>query len=179
MICCFILLISSQFSLQHDNYLDEWAVHLVGGYKNAIKFAKKHDLELIDKIGTLKDYYVFKLAHHRRKRMANDDDFDQFESQLKLHRNVRWLERQRKLTRVKRDYVDRSLEANQLLLDNYSKKDPLWDKTWYLNGHNANLPDMNVTGAWRLGFTGKGVSVTFLDDGLEHNHPDIQQNYVT
>lgn len=172
--CCFILLACCQISLQHDNYLDEWAVHLVGGYKHAKEFAKKHDLELIDKIGTLKNYYVFKLAHHRKKRMINEDDFNQFELQLRQHRNVRWLERQRKIRRVKRDFINKPTEVKQI----NSLQDPLWDKTWYLNGNNKNLPDMNVTGAWKLGFTGKGVSVTFLDDGLEHNHPDIQQNYV-
>lgn len=36
---------------------------------------------------------------------------------------------------------------------------------------------MNVTGAWALGYTGKGVSVTILDDGIEWSHPDLKQNY--
>lgn len=61
---------------------------------------------------------------------------------------------------------------------------------------------MNITSAWKQGFSGKGVSVTFLDDGLEwvswicfmfiyleqlfcfivrfqiyKDHPDIIQNY--
>lgn len=38
---------------------------------------------------------------------------------------------------------------------------------------------MNVQQAWDDGFTGKGVVVTILDDGLEKNHPDIQPNYVS
>ena len=33
-------------------------------------------------------------------------------------------------------------------------------------GHN-----MDVEGAWRQGFTGRGVSVTILDDGIEKDHP--------
>jgi len=37
---------------------------------------------------------------------------------------------------------------------------------------------MNITGAWLQGYTGKGVSLTFLDDGLEWDHPDIIKNYV-
>ncbi|XP_023335904.1 furin-like protease 2 [Eurytemora carolleeae] len=36
---------------------------------------------------------------------------------------------------------------------------------------------MNVKPAWDLGFTGKGVVVTILDDGIQHNHPDLAQNY--
>lgn len=59
------------------------------------------------------------------------------------------------------------------------REDPFWNDMWYLNrnARNSNLPDMNVTGAWDAGYSGKGVSVTFLDDGLERDHPDIEQNY--
>lgn len=38
--------------------------------------------------------------------------------------------------------------------------------------------DHNVREAWDLGYTGKGVVVTILDDGLERTHPDIAPNYV-
>ena len=31
--------------------------------------------------------------------------------------------------------------------------------------------------AWRLGYTGRGVVVTILDDGIQHNHPDLSANY--
>ena len=29
-----------------------------------------------------------------------------------------------------------------------------------------------------MGYTGRGQVVTFLDDGLEFDHPDLQENYV-
>lgn len=38
--------------------------------------------------------------------------------------------------------------------------------------------DHNVREAWALGYTGRGVVVTILDDGLERTHPDIAPNYV-
>jgi len=38
---------------------------------------------------------------------------------------------------------------------------------------------MNVVSAWQLGYTGKGVVVTILDDGVEHNHTDLLINYVS
>lgn len=38
---------------------------------------------------------------------------------------------------------------------------------------------MNIMGAWRRGYTGKDVVVTILDDGIERNHPDLVQNYVS
>lgn len=38
---------------------------------------------------------------------------------------------------------------------------------------------MNVGFAWRKGYTGKGVVITILDDGIQPNHPDLYQNYVS
>ncbi len=33
--------------------------------------------------------------------------------------------------------------------------------------------------AWTQGFTGSGVVVTILDDGIEKDHPDLARNYVS
>lgn len=38
---------------------------------------------------------------------------------------------------------------------------------------------MNIPAAWRRGYTGKGVVVSVLDDGLEREHPDLKPNYVS
>jgi len=36
-----------------------------------------------------------------------------------------------------------------------------------------------VMAAWKMGYTGKGIVITILDDGLEKDHPDLQANYVS
>lgn len=46
---------------------------------------------------------------------------------------------------------------------------------WHLNRGQGQ--DMNVIEAWNEGFTGKGVVVSILDDGLEISHPDLSKNY--
>lgn len=38
---------------------------------------------------------------------------------------------------------------------------------------------MNIAPAWQKGYTGKGVVVSILDDGIQTNHPDLVQNYVS
>jgi len=38
--------------------------------------------------------------------------------------------------------------------------------------------DMNVIPAWNNGYTGQGVVVSILDDGIEKDHPDLKRNYV-
>jgi len=54
--------------------------------------------------------------------------------------------------------------------------DKEWPRQWYLN--RGGDIDMNVEEAWDLGYSGKGVTVTILDDGVEWNHPDLKDNYV-
>jgi subtilisin family serine protease len=59
---------------------------------------------------------------------------------------------------------------------------------WYMNPNYVNertgqernaqsTRHMNITGAWAQGYTGKGVVVTVLDDGVERTHPDLVENY--
>ena len=38
--------------------------------------------------------------------------------------------------------------------------------------------DLNVKEAWAQGYTGRGIVVSILDDGIEKNHPDLAGNYV-
>jgi len=54
--------------------------------------------------------------------------------------------------------------------------DEAWPAMWYLNRGGKGM-DMNVEDAWAQGVSGKGVVVTILDDGVEHNHPDLSENY--
>ncbi|XP_028894681.1 furin-like protease 2 [Zeugodacus cucurbitae] len=55
--------------------------------------------------------------------------------------------------------------------------DPLFKEQWYLNGGAKDGLDMNIGPAWQKGYTGKGVVVSILDDGIQTNHPDLAQNY--
>ena len=46
---------------------------------------------------------------------------------------------------------------------------------WYMNRGGGY--DMNVQDAWAQGISGKGISVTILDDGIERTNPDLVANY--
>jgi len=58
-------------------------------------------------------------------------------------------------------------------MERFSDKE--WPRQWYLN-RGGGL-DMNVEEAWDRGYSGKGITVTILDDGVEWNHPDLSANY--
>ena len=53
--------------------------------------------------------------------------------------------------------------------------DPLWPRQWFLQQDNGKHID--VMPVWDAGYTGKGVVVTVVDDGIEHTHPDLSANY--
>lgn len=58
--------------------------------------------------------------------------------------------------------------------DVFSFNDPKWKQQWYLNRGNGR--DMNVVGAWRKGYTGKGIVVAVVDDGVNGTNSDLTQN---
>lgn len=45
-------------------------------------------------------------------------------------------------------------------------------------GGQAGL-DLNVEPVWKKNFTGSGVIVCILDDGIDHTHPDLIDNFVS
>ncbi|KAF4799897.1 proprotein convertase subtilisin/kexin type 4 isoform X1 [Turdus rufiventris] len=81
-------------------------------------------------------------------------------------------------------YLGQVLWFEQQTLKRRSKRsssvvptDPWFPKQWYMN--NDIHPDLNILTAWSRGYTGLGVVLTVLDDGLEKDHPDLAANYVT
>lgn len=45
-----------------------------------------------------------------------------------------------------------------------------------VSSENAGL-DANLWGAWQRGLTGSGVVINIVDNGLQGDHPDLQQNF--
>uniref|UniRef100_A0A914CF84 Uncharacterized protein n=1 Tax=Acrobeloides nanus TaxID=290746 RepID=A0A914CF84_9BILA len=56
-------------------------------------------------------------------------------------------------------------------------QDPLYRDQWYLVGGAIGGYDMNVREAWLLGYAGRNVSISILDDGIQRDHLDIAANY--
>ncbi|MBN3308952.1 furin-1 [Amia ocellicauda] len=138
-------------------YTNTWAVHISGGAEEADRIARKHGF--INHGNIFGDYYHFQhhavakrsLSHHQSRH-------------VRLHKEpqVKWAEQQVVKKRKKRDIYT-------------EPTDPKFPQQWYL--FNANHRDLNAKGAWEQGYTGKGVVVSILDDGIEKNHPDLIQNY--
>ncbi|KAL1508965.1 hypothetical protein ABEB36_003778 [Hypothenemus hampei] len=109
---------------------------------------------------------------------------------------VHWVQQQHEKKRTKRDYVANPSaspfshiftrvapgaqphgQPHYRAVPGVAFPDPLFSEQWYLNGGARDGLDMNVAPAWQKGYTGKGIVVSILDDGIQTNHPDLAQNY--
>ncbi|XP_045614790.2 proprotein convertase subtilisin/kexin type 4 [Procambarus clarkii] len=72
-------------------------------------------------------------------------------------------------------WMDNSAEATLTF------NDPFFKDQWYLE-NTGQLGqagyDLNVTWAWLRGFTGRGVRLSILDDGIQTTNADIAANYL-
>ena len=58
-------------------------------------------------------------------------------------------------------------------------KDPLFTDQWHLVNDDYPEHMMNTTPVWDMGITGKGVHTSFLDDGLDFEHDDLKDAFVS
>ena len=71
------------------------------------------------------------------------------------------------------DLFDSSAGFTRQTQFNFS--DPSWHTQRYI--HDVQGQSLNVTGAWRLGFTGRSIVVTVIDDGIDKDHDELKDNY--
>jgi len=173
-----VLIITGTLAQQPEierKFTDEFVLHVNDGEQAAHKLAEKYHLDFERRAIPHENYFVFRpqAIHQRRKRSV--DGFDSYLlNELKHDPTIDWVEQQQVKKRVKR-----SINFYQTIKSAVSAafNDPEWDKQWYMHDDSEHGRTMNISGAWRLGFTGKNVVVTILDDGIEKDHPDLIQNY--
>ncbi|KAJ7438477.1 peptidase S8/S53 domain-containing protein [Mycena latifolia] len=55
--------------------------------------------------------------------------------------------------------------------------DPLFSDQWHLVNDEAAEHSMNVIPVWEMGYTGKGVISSLVDDGLDYTSEDLKDNF--
>uniref|UniRef100_G1K8P0 Neuroendocrine convertase 2 n=1 Tax=Anolis carolinensis TaxID=28377 RepID=G1K8P0_ANOCA len=142
-----------------------------GGEAEAAQVAAAYGFHGVRKLPFVEDGYHFfhnGLAKGRRRRSL--------QHQLRLEKDprVKKAVQQIGFGRKKRGYRD----INEI---DINMNDPLFTKQWYLinTGQADGTPglDLNVAEAWELGYTGKGVTIGIMDDGIDYLHPDLASNY--
>ncbi|XP_077518667.1 neuroendocrine convertase 1-like [Amblyomma americanum] len=168
-----LLLTELVMALRAGHYLNAWAVRVRGGHRAADQLAYELGYTNAGPLRGLEDTYLLRKADQpeRSRRSART-----FTRQLTQDSRVLWAEQQLVRPREKRTLVEE--EDWEALRFN----DPLWNRQWYIHDTRSSpdLPELDhrVTKVWDMGFTGRGVVVTIMDDGLEWNHTDLVQNYA-
>lgn len=57
-------------------------------------------------------------------------------------------------------------------------QDPLFPDQWHLVNDESPEHMMNIVPVWDMGFTGKGIISSIIDDGLEFESEDLKDNFV-
>ncbi|XP_044134869.1 proprotein convertase subtilisin/kexin type 4 [Bufo gargarizans] len=140
-------------------YTNSWAVEVPAGPEEAERIARKFGFVNMGQV--IRGSHFYHLQHRGVQRKSLSPHWGR-QVWLKKEPQVRWFEQQTVKKRTKRQI-------------SMVPTDPFFRKQWYMN--NDVSPDLNVLSAWGHGFTGHGVVVTVLDDGIEKDHPDLEENY--
>ena len=55
--------------------------------------------------------------------------------------------------------------------------DPDLGQQWHLINAVMPIADVNIEGAWNLGYTGQGVTIGIVEGGFQWSHEDLSANY--
>nr|XP_054755926.1 proprotein convertase subtilisin/kexin type 5-like [Lytechinus pictus] len=150
--------------IAEEVFTHHFALIVRGGQTKADRLAEKYGYINHGQIGALEDHYLF--SHQNVfKRSAEASTGEHID--IADEPEVEWFEQQVSRKRVKRDMTRFS--------------DPLWPNQWYLDGNFSGdskpIASMNIQQAWDKGYTGAGIVITIMDDGLEYTHTDIKNSY--
>ncbi|XP_044031068.1 proprotein convertase subtilisin/kexin type 5 [Siniperca chuatsi] len=171
-------------------YTNDWAIRIRADRESVNRIAEKYGFTNMGQIGDLKSYYSFR--HHetaKRSTVSNKEVTGGIAKETK----VEWLQQQVVQRRAKRN----SRASHIYSIDTKTKhlptahpqssstwtlhcNDSMWNSLWYIHSSDESKDcqsRMKIAGAWRRGYTGKGVVVSVLDDGIEREHPDLKPNY--
>ncbi|KAI8883750.1 hypothetical protein K501DRAFT_183727 [Backusella circina FSU 941] len=132
-------------------------------------------------VGELEHYYMISApSDGLLKRTDEDKILLEFQNHKLSKRNhegwakVKRIDKQIPKRLVKRGPIQIHKSEIQTVL---GIKDPLIDSQWHLINYKNEGNDINVTGVWKQGITGKGVKVALLDDGVDYDSQDLKDNF--
>lgn len=170
---------SENYETEGIVYTNSWAVQLdKHDDKSADEVAANLGFENRGAISNLPGYFTFvhQQTESRHKRSAEHQT-----RPLLNHPRVKWAKQQTLLFRYKRGFeaIDRAARYARVKKDINHFDDPGWPKEWYLydSGFDSASGNLGVLEATKKGYTGKGVVVCIVDDGLDYRHPDLRANY--
>lgn len=184
---------ASQF---HEERSDFYILHL-DARTNPDDVAARLGLRHEGAYGQLEDHYIFKgdKAEHdvvntelkerrRRKRsLGGRDVLDGVHFAQKQQLRKPWEKRttptpEGPMPAPREEEGDPVLLANQqIIMAKLGISDPIFTEQWHLMNTLQKGHDVNITGVWLQGITGKNATVAIVDDGLDMHSDDLKANF--
>ena len=160
-------------------------------------------VEVVEQVGAFQDTWLVRAEKPRESLGKREESFDlvlsnfeRLQVQARSHitsrseetllakrvaSSVTFLERQTLHELVKRappPVAPSHSATSQEVADRLNLHDPLFTEQWHLvnDEHPENM--MNTTPVWDMGISGKGVLVSFIDDGLDDQAEDLKDAFV-
>lgn len=184
----------------HHEGSDFYVLHLDAG-TSPDDVAARLGLSHEGQFGQFDDHYIFKgakaehdvvnteLKARRRRKTRSLDDRDILDTvrfSQKQQLRAPWQKRiipERSSVEgphdVRDDEVaDAALVAEQkTLMTTLGIADPIFNEQWHLMNTVQAGHDVNVSGVWLQGITGKNATVAIVDDGLDMHSDDLKDNF--
>lgn len=141
---------------------------------------------------TASDPVLERLALIRRSALSSSQPSHlQSRSSLpRLSKAIRSVERQTLRQRIKKrapilpePYWNRApiepLSKSEIIAKKLGIHDPIFNDQWHLANNPHPTFDLNISGVWEQGITGKGVYTAVVDDGLDAESDDLAANFVS
>uniref|UniRef100_H3C0R6 SPC3 n=1 Tax=Tetraodon nigroviridis TaxID=99883 RepID=H3C0R6_TETNG len=158
---------------QADVYTNDWALKITADEEVVGRIAEKHGFTNLGQIGHLKSYYSFR---HRETAKRSDEANGDVTVGVAKETEVDWLQQQVIQRRAQRSpRISQFGRARAPHLEDMALASAWLPRC--RDGTAGCLPPLAVVGAWRKGYTGKGVVVSVLGDGIEGRHPALEPNY--
>ncbi|CAH3171086.1 unnamed protein product, partial [Porites lobata] len=137
-------------------YRNIWAVKVRGSLQDAKQLSFKHGF-VYDK-HLFEDYHIIKRPELEEtpEKTAESVDIDRV---LDDEPKIEWFTQQKE-------------KSYQLLSPRFN--DLLFEEQWYLT--RPQNPTFNITSVWPA-YTGRGMLVAVVDNGVDGNHPELSSNY--
>lgn len=172
-------------------YTNNYIVELHhGGSQEAHNIAKRHDFEYKGTILNNDNLHRFihkKSPEHSRRRRSLEHISLEAEPAVKSVEHLSGFKREKRGFKDVKTLPGNSNTNSVPALGGPKEgmwppfNDPLLEKQWFIkNTGQANGKaglDLNVEEAWNLGYTGKGVTIAIMDDGIDYLHLDLAPNY--
>ncbi|XP_056002598.1 furin-like protease kpc-1 isoform X4 [Ostrea edulis] len=164
-LCCFlkILIITQHFAFSQPQWTNHFLVSVNGDKPDAVRLANKYGFRVL--YGILPKSYIF--TRKNETVGSHSRDWRRSISLIAREHRVIHFEQQRYNIRVLRNTSP-------------TFNDPKWGDMWYFNMNTTEvIPDQGVLSSWSQNYTGTGIVIGIVDNGVEINHPDLLINQIS